>query len=136
MADSKGHGEKLTRKAEQAIAALLEHPTIAEAARACGVSERSLLRWLQRPDFQKRYREAQRAIVDGAIGELQAATVEAVKTLRRNLNCGNAFAENSAAQAVLTHSLKALEMQELQQRLEALEERIATDRDKKKPRSA
>jgi DNA-binding MurR/RpiR family transcriptional regulator len=135
MADSKGHGEKLTRKAEQAIAALLEHPTIAEAARACGVSERSLWRWLQRPDFQKRYREAQRAIVDGAIGELQAATVEAVKTLRRNLNCGNAFAENSAAQAVLTHSLKALEMQELQERIERLEARIE-EQDKKKTRSA
>jgi hypothetical protein len=34
MAHSKGHGEKLTRKAEQAIAALLEQPTMAAAAKA------------------------------------------------------------------------------------------------------
>ncbi len=122
MADSKGHGEKLTRKAEQAIAALLEHPTIGEAARACGVSERSLWRWLQREDFQKRYRAAQRAIVDGAIGELQAATVEAVKTLRRNLTCGNAFAENTAALGILSQSMKAIELHELRERLEKLEE--------------
>jgi len=117
-----GGATRLSRKAEQAIAALLEHPTIPEAAKACGVSERSLWRWLQREDFQKRYREAQRAVVDAAISELQAATKEAVSTLRRNLNCGNFFAENAAAQAILTHSFKAIEMQEMQQRIERLEQ--------------
>jgi transposase-like protein len=34
-----GHGEKLSRKAQAAIVALLAHPTIPEAAKACGVSE-------------------------------------------------------------------------------------------------
>jgi hypothetical protein len=124
MAQNKGHGEKLTRKAEQAIAALLEHPTMACAAKACGVSERSLWRWLQRDDFQKRYREAQRAVVDSAITRLQAATVRAVETLERNLNCGNFFAENAAAQAILTHSFKAIELHELQSRIERLEQTL------------
>ena len=124
MTESKGHGEKLTRKAEQAIAALLEHPTIDEAARACGVSKRSLWRWLQREDFQRQHRKAQRAVVDGAIAELQAATKEAVKTLRRNLRCGNFFAENAAAQAILTHSFKAIELHELQSRIERLEQTL------------
>jgi len=121
MAQSKGHGEKLTRKAEQAIAALLEHPTIAEAAKSCGVSERSLWRWLQREDFTKRFREAQRAVVSSAVGELQAATIEAVKTLRRNLTCGSATAENSAAIAILEKSFKAIEIEELQERITKLE---------------
>jgi len=40
----KGHGEKLSRKAEQAIAALLEHATIKAAAKACHVAERTLRR--------------------------------------------------------------------------------------------
>ncbi len=122
---NEGGAAKLTRKAEQAIAALLEHPTIDEAARACGVSKRSLWRWLQREDFQKRYREAQRAVVDGAIAELQAATKEAVKTLRRNLRCGNFFAENTAAQVILAQSFKAIELQELQSRIEHLEKTFA-----------
>ena len=120
MAEKEG-STKLTRKAEQAIAALLEHPTLAEAARSCGVSERSLWRWLRREDFQRRYREAQRAVVDSAITKLQAATVKAVKTLVRNLTCGNFFAENAAAQAILTHTFKAIEMRELQDRIAALE---------------
>jgi len=115
-----GGAAKRARKEAQAIIALLEHPTIAAAATACGVSERSLWRWLQDADFQKKYREAQRAVVDGAIGELQAATIEAVKTLRRNLNCGNSFAENSAAQAILTHSFKAIELSELRAEIEEI----------------
>ena len=116
---------RLTRKAEQAIVALLEHPTIAEAAKACGLSERSMWRWLQREDFQARYKQAQRVVVDTSITELQNATKEAVRTLRRNLTCGNAFAENTAAQTILAQSLKAIEMQELQERITRLEQMLA-----------
>ena len=126
MTGSKGHGEKLTRKAEQAIAALLEYPTIGEAAKACGVSERSLWRWLQRDDFQKRYKDSQRAVVDSAITKLQAATVRAVETLERNLSCGNFFAENAAAQAILTHSFKAIEVRELQAQIDEIKTLLAT----------
>ena len=125
MTDStRGHGEKLSRKGEQALAALLQHATIKDAARACGISEKSLWRWLQREDFQKRYREAQRAVVDASIAELQGATKEAVKTLRRNLTCGNPFAENTAATTILAQSLKAIELQELQERIERLEQML------------
>ncbi len=111
---------KRARKAQQAIAALLEHPTIAAAATACGVSERTLWRWLQDADFQKKYRDAQRAVVDTAISKLQAATVKAVETLERNLTCGNSFAENSAAQAILTHTFKAIELSELRAEIEEI----------------
>jgi AcrR family transcriptional regulator len=120
-----GGATKLTRKAEQAIAALLEYPTIDEAAKACGVSKRSLWRWLQREDFQKRYREAQRAVVDSAITKLQAATLRAVETLERNLNCGNFFAENAAAQAIITHAFKAIELHEMDERVARLEQAFA-----------
>ncbi|MDQ3257888.1 MAG: hypothetical protein M3R15_29040 [Acidobacteriota bacterium] len=126
MTGSKGHGEKLTRKAEQAIAALLEYPTIGEAAKSCGVSERSLWRWLQRDDFQRRYREAQRSVVDSAITRLQAATVRAVETLERNLTCGNFFAENAAAQAILTHSFKGIEVRELEAQIDEIKTLLAS----------
>jgi phage antirepressor YoqD-like protein len=122
---------KLTRKAEQAIAALLEHPTIAEAAKACGVSERSLWRWLQREDFRLRFRAAQREVVESAVRELQAANVKAVKTLVRNLDCGQPFAENAAAQAILTHTYKAIELLDLQGRVEMLEKALPPQQERK-----
>jgi 16S rRNA C1402 (ribose-2'-O) methylase RsmI len=77
---------------------------------------------MQETEFMKRLRAAQREVVNAAIGELQAATTEAVKTLRRNLNCGIAFAENSAATTILTQSFKVIEMQELAERVERLEQ--------------
>jgi len=123
-----GGATKLTRKAEQAIVALLEHPTIDEAAKACGVSKRTLWRWLQREDFQTRHRQAQRAVVDSAITKLQAATVKAVETLERNLNCGNFFAENAAAQAILTHAFKAIELRELQDQIAEIKTLLETKR--------
>src|SRR5215470_6810621 len=78
-----GHGEKLSRKREAAILALLAHPTIPEAAKACGISETTMWRWLQRSDFQERYREAQHRVFDGALRSLQSASTEAVDCLRR-----------------------------------------------------
>ena len=40
----RGHGDKLERKTEAAIVALLAHPTMPEAAKAAGVSETTLWR--------------------------------------------------------------------------------------------
>ena len=122
----KGHGEKLSRKAEQAIAALLEHATIKAAAKACDVAERTLRRWLNQDEsFRQRYRQAQRLVFDDAIFAMQAASVEAVATLRKNLKCGNHFAENSAAIAILLHGRRAIELDELQERLARIEAALA-----------
>jgi hypothetical protein len=121
MAGKGGHGQKLSRHGARVLAALLQHPTITDAAKASGISERSIFRWLQRADFMEQYKAAQRAVVDDAIGELQSATKEAVATLRRNLSCSNSASEVRAAQIILERSFKAIEIQELQERIERLE---------------
>ena len=118
----KGHGEKLTRKQEQAIAALLSTPTLKDAAQASGVSEVSLWRWMQLPEFQAQYRTARRQIVERAVSELQAATGEAVETLKRNLHCEQASVEIRAAQIILEQAVKGVELIDLQERVEALEQ--------------
>src|SRR6185312_4812372 len=82
----RGHGDKLGRKAEAAIVALLAHPTMPEAAKAAGVSETTLWRWLQRDDFRKKYREAQAKVFDGALlGELSGHGA----ARRRRAGCGH-----------------------------------------------
>ena len=92
-----GHGEKLSRKREQAIAALLAEPTLAAAAGALGVSDRTLRNWLKRSTFRAAYREARRQVVEGAIARLQQATTDAVACLQRNLTCEHAATEVRAA---------------------------------------
>lgn len=121
----KGHGEKLTRKQEQAIAALLSAPTIKDAGRACDVSEVTLWRWLQLPEFAAAYRAARRQVVERAVSELQAATGEAVEALKRNLHCEQANVEIRAAQIILEQAVKGVELMDLQDRVDRLEELLA-----------
>ena len=77
----KGHGQKLTRKQEALVAALLTEPTHAAAAATAGVSEATLHRWLRLPEFQAAYRRARRQLVESAVGRIQAATGQAVDAL-------------------------------------------------------
>lgn len=121
MSKKKGHGQKLSRHGARVLAALLQHPTVTDAAKASGISERSIFRWLQRKDFMEQYKAAQRAIVDDAISDLQGATKDAVATLRRSLTCGSATSEVRAAQIILEQSFKGIEILELQERIERLE---------------
>ncbi len=118
-----GHGEKLNRKQEQAIAALLSCPTIGEAARATGISESTLLRWLQQDEFQDHYREARREAIGQAIANLQKASSEAVKTLQDVMKdmTAPAPARVSAAKIVLDTAIKAVEIEDLAARVEELE---------------
>ena len=110
------------RKREFAIAALLQKATIAEAATSVGVSEKTLRRWLQDPDFAAEHRAAQRQAVDLAIAGLKQATGEAVATLRRNLTVGVPSVEVRAATEILSQTARWEELDELAERVKALEE--------------
>src|ERR1700677_4877151 len=97
-----GHGEKLTRKQEQAISALLSCSTIKKAADAVGVAETTLRRWLQEDAaFLVAYRQARRRVVEAAVGLLQRATGKAVRTLVRNMDGSKASDQIRAAAIVI-----------------------------------
>ena len=117
----RGHGAKSDYARDQAVLALLAHPTIPEAAAACGVGEATLWRWLQEPAFAERYRAARRQVVEGAIASLQQTASEAAATLKRNLRCGTPSVEVRAALAVLEQAIKGAELLDLQERIAALE---------------
>jgi hypothetical protein len=122
----KGHGEKLTRKQEQAIAALLKHPTVPEAAQECGVSEVTLWRWMQVPEFNAAYRTARGALLETAITNLQRSCGKAVTVLTTIMEDASAPASSrvTAAVKVLELTLKARQELEIEERLQALEEAL------------
>jgi hypothetical protein len=122
-----GHGEKLTRKQDQAIAALIACPSILDAARQSGVAVETLYRWLKLEGFQAGYTAARRAVVQQAIVQLQGACGEAVETLRTVMRDPEApaSARVSAARTVLETAVKAVELEDLEQRLAALEAQSA-----------
>jgi hypothetical protein len=76
-----GHGTKFGRKKEQAIAALLTHRNLDEAARAIEVAPNTLLRWMKGTEFEEAYREARRLAYGQSIARLQQAASAASSTL-------------------------------------------------------
>src|SRR5262245_39050903 len=104
-----GHGEKLTRKQEALIAALLTEPTHAAAGVRAGVSEATVGRWLRLPAFRAVYRQARRDLVEGAVGRIQAATGQAVETLLSVATTGAKDGDRvRAAVALLEHAFRGL----------------------------
>jgi len=125
-----GHGEKLGRKQEEAIAALLSQRNIEEAARAAGVGTRTLIRWLKRPEFRVAYREARRAAFSQSIARLQQASSASATTLLKIMLDVNAPASTPvrAADSVLDHAKQAIELKDIEARVALLEE--ATEKTK------
>ena len=117
----KGHGAKNDHAREQAILALLAHPTIPEAAKACGVGEVTLWRWLQEPAFRDAYRQARRQVLEGAIGSLQQAATEAATTLRALLTADSESVRLGACRAILEQAMKGADLLDLEARIAALE---------------
>lgn len=121
------HGAKKDRKRELAIAALLVAGSIHEAAAQAGISESTLDEWLRDPEFSADYARARRRVLDGVIGKLQQAASAAVEALTRNLNCGTASVEVRAAEAILTHTFRGVEITDLAVRLEEVERLLTPD---------
>lgn len=119
-----GHGQKKNRKAEELIVALLSSDSIAAAAQAVKISQKTAIRWLADADFQRDYRAARRSVVEQSLAAIQAITGEAVQTLRRNLNCGRPSVEVAAALGLMDRATKGVELADFDDRLAALESRF------------
>jgi transposase-like protein len=119
-----GPGAKFTRKKEEAIAALLTQRNIEEAAKSIGIGTQTLLRWLKLPEFEKSYREARRAAFCQSIARLQQASSAAVATLLKIMVDTNAPASTRvrAADSVLDHAKHAIEIEDVEVRVAALEQ--------------
>lgn len=106
---------------EKAMAALLKSASIAEAARGCGLSEKTLRRYLENQDFRTEYRNARRIIYEQNMVQLQLLEAGAIETLQRNLNCENPSVEVRAAQIIIDGSRKNFETADILERLEKIE---------------
>ncbi|MEZ5360894.1 MAG: hypothetical protein R2748_00785 [Bryobacterales bacterium] len=72
---------RLTRVQRQAILALVEYPSVPEAAEAIGKSPRTLQRWLGRPEFRDALDRILEARETAIAAELQTHADLAIETL-------------------------------------------------------
>jgi hypothetical protein len=115
MADFDG---KLGRKKGEAIVALLTMRSVEEAARTCNTPARTLYRWLQESEFDKAYRAAKRKSFGQAIARLQHGANAAATTLLKVMVDAETPASTKvrAAECVLNHAAKAIEIEDIESR--------------------
>ena len=120
----RGHGAKFGRKKEEAIAALLSHKSIEDAARAIGLNPNTLLRWLEVPEFRQAYLKARRESVHQAVARMQQATGVAGTVILKLMTDPNVHAavRLRAAECVFDHAMKGIELDDIETRLAALEQ--------------
>jgi hypothetical protein len=118
-----------SRRADQLVVALLQHPTLEKAAAAAGMNESTLWRWMQNEEFQDKYRRARRQAFSQAVARLQNACNGAVATLVRIMMdpAAPAHSRVRAADSVLVHSLRAMEVEDLEVRIACLETTAGRD---------
>ncbi len=123
MAKMAADDSKLTPKQEEAILALLTNPGVEQAARAIEIAPRTLYRWLNQPAFDKAYRKARRAAFGQGTARLQQATGAAVSAVLKVMvdQQSPASTRLRAADLVLTHGAKAIEIDDIEARVAALE---------------
>jgi hypothetical protein len=119
----KGHGSKFGRKQEAAIAALLTHRSMEDAAGAAGIGVTTLLRWQHIPEFAAAYRKARRAAVSQATARLQQNSGAAASTILKIMVDPNAPASCRlrAADRVLDYAQHGMETEDIQVRVADLE---------------
>jgi hypothetical protein len=118
-----GAGSKFTRKKDEAIAALLTSRGVEDAAKTAGIGVQTLMRWMKLREFDDAYREARRAAFGQSIARLQQASSAAVSTLLKIMVDSNSppSVRVRAADSVLDHATKAIEIDDIEHRVAELE---------------
>jgi hypothetical protein len=116
--------DDLNPRQEKAIVALLGEHTVEKAAKAAGVGERTLYRWLDDPIFSSVYRKWRREAFSQAIALTQRYAPLAVNTLAKVMSDPSApsSAKVSAATTLLRFAREGVELDDLAARVEALEQ--------------
>lgn len=115
--------DPLKHNHEKIIAALLSESSIVRASDKLGIDQSTLFRIMQNQSFQSAYNDAKRRIIDNTLNAIQAASGEALETLRYVMNDPKTQPQTrvSAAKMILELSLRAFESQQIDQRLSAIE---------------
>lgn len=110
---------------DKILAALTANSSVVSAAAALGVGTRTVFRRLENPTFKAEFDRLQRETVTAACTALNARVAGAIDTMDEIMRNGENSPQTrlSAARAILDSAFRAAEIVDIQNRLDALEQR-------------
>ena len=130
MNQNKTETAPLKGKQSKAIDALVSCDTVEGACKVAGVSKSTIYRYMKDPAFDKELKAAKRQLVNRAILRLQQTTGDAARALAEICRDKDAPASSrvTAAKAILDGALKAVEIEDIEQRITTLELKFSIKR--------
>jgi hypothetical protein len=114
----------LTDRQRRVIPHLLASPSTEEACRRARVNKTTVYEWLRDEAFRQELKRQRDAVIERALESLKASIVKASETLVKHLDSKRENISIRAAESIIEFAQKALEHEELEKRIEALESRF------------
>ena len=116
---------KLTERQLKAVPHIIGSPTYSKAAKKAGVSQKTLYEWLKIPEFKQELTEQRKQIADEAFCALEQSLTKAVEALTELLDTEDERLRRLVSNDIIEHILKHKENEELEERIKAIEEKVA-----------
>lgn len=116
--------QHLTQRQLQVMPHILAASTYEEAARRANISSKQIYKWLQDALFRKELSKRRTEAYNQAIFILKTSSTKAVETLSSLLVDEDPRVRLSAADKILSHTLKGVEYLGFEERLSEVENRI------------
>jgi len=126
--DDNDEPKELTSKQKRALPYLLEARSIEEGCKRAGVSKATVYEWLKDDVFRNELKRQRNSIIDSAVDTLKANIAKATETLVKHLDSERENISIRAAESIIAFTQKALEHEELEKRIEALEAKLIQQR--------
>ncbi|SMC74654.1 hypothetical protein SAMN02746065_10919 [Desulfocicer vacuolatum DSM 3385] len=129
MSKNSEKSTSLRGKKLKALEALISCDTLGNACEQAGIGRTTMNRYLNEPVFEDELRKAKRRMVGRAMLRLQQVTGDAARALAEICRDKDAppSARVAAAKEILSSSLKAIEIEDLELRIGQLEKIIGED---------
>jgi hypothetical protein len=116
------HNNNLAHRQQFAISEILSSPSLEEARRRIDVSKGTFYGWMKEEAFQAELKRQREVLTEQTFERLKSGMTQAVDKLLELLHAkGQPSIQLRAAQVLLSQSIKAIELQDLECRLDKLE---------------
>lgn len=117
----------LNQRQEKFLRAMLETTSIEQACEVAGINKNTAYKYLKDELFLKEYRALRRELMQQVTTALQKSSSDAVETLKEIMSDKDAStgARRQAAKDILDMAYKAIDIDDVQERLEIIERNMS-----------